>query len=374
MDGLPPRADHEERTIARLMASFGQHGYQRVSPPMVEFEDGLLRGASAALSPHTFRLMDPVSQRMMGLRADITGQIARIASTRLHKWPRPLRLSYAGSVLRVRGTDLRPEREYVQAGVELIGADTAAADVEVIVLAAEALRSAGVQRVSIDLTLPTLVPAVLAATDLAPEDHGRVRRALDQKDGAALAQAAGPAAVLLETLLSAGGRADAAVEVLRAADLPATAAEEIDRLAAVVADVTIAEPDLQLTVDAVENTGFEYHTGVSFTVYAPGVRGELGRGGRYRAGAAGEPATGCSLYIDTLLRAIDGPAPARLLWLPVGTDAETARRLRGEGWRTVKALAPTDDDAREAHRLGCTHRLGDDGPMLLDGQVDGGEE
>ena len=97
---------------------------QRVKPPLLEFEDSLLAGAGAAVAEQTFRLMDPDSQRMMGLRADTTPQVARIATTRLATAPRPLRLSYAGQCLRVRGSQLAPDRQIAQAGIELIGPDS----------------------------------------------------------------------------------------------------------------------------------------------------------------------------------------------------------------------------------------------------------
>ena len=118
---LPPDAAFEAEIVERLVASFAARGYDRIKPPLIEFEDGLLSGAGVALAPQTFRLMDPVSQRMMGVRADITPQIARIARSRLGGAPRPLRLSYAGDVLRVRGGQLRPERQIMQVGAELIG-------------------------------------------------------------------------------------------------------------------------------------------------------------------------------------------------------------------------------------------------------------
>ncbi|MDD9928207.1 MAG: ATP phosphoribosyltransferase regulatory subunit, partial [Rhodospirillaceae bacterium] len=102
-DGLPPDAAHESAIAARLVEAFGRFGYARVEPPLVEFEDTLLDGAAASIANATFRLMDPVSQRMMGVRADMTLQVARIATTRLANAPRPLRLAYAGQVLRVRG-------------------------------------------------------------------------------------------------------------------------------------------------------------------------------------------------------------------------------------------------------------------------------
>ncbi len=122
-DLLAPAARREARCVEQLIASFQQQGYERVKPPLLEFETALLAGVGAAVAEQTFRLMDPISQRMMGLRADMTPQVARIAAHRLARAPRPLRLSYAGDVLRVRGTQLTPERQLGQVGAELIGAD-----------------------------------------------------------------------------------------------------------------------------------------------------------------------------------------------------------------------------------------------------------
>ena len=138
-DLLPPDAETEAASVEALMEVFAAHGYQRVKPPLLEFEDSLLAGSGAAVAEQTFRLMDPESQRMMGLRADTTPQVARIATTRLAHAPRPLRLSYAGQCLRVRGTQLAPDRQIAQAGIELIGCDNPAADAEIVLVGAEAL-------------------------------------------------------------------------------------------------------------------------------------------------------------------------------------------------------------------------------------------
>src|SRR5476651_431812 len=111
-DLLPPDAAREARAIDIAIERFAAFGYERVKPPLVEFEESLLGGTGAGLAAQTFRLMDPVSQRMMGVRPDMTVQVARIAVTRLKHEPRPLRLSYGGNVIRVRGSQLKPERKF----------------------------------------------------------------------------------------------------------------------------------------------------------------------------------------------------------------------------------------------------------------------
>ena len=371
-DTLPPEAEVEAAVVAQLMARLTAHGYERVKPPLVEFEETLFAGAGAAMATSTFRMMDPISHRMIGVRADMTPQIARIAATRLGQAPRPLRLSYAGQVLRVKGSEIRPERQIGQVGGELIGALAPAADVEAIAVAGEALAALGVPGLSVDLTLPTLVPAIAAAYDIGGPRAAALRNALDHKDAAAVAVVAGAAGDLFGRLLAAVGPAAAALAALDRLDLPAHARAECQRLGAVLDELAAAAPALKVTIDPVENRGFEYHTGISFTFFAGGFAahgpfGELGRGGRYDAGdpAAPEPATGFTLYTDTILGVLpEALGPNRVL-LPFGADRTRASTLRGAGWVTVAALAPAGDWRAEARRLGCSHVLEGDNPAAV---------
>ena len=364
-DLLPPVAEREAEVTARLMAVLSSHGYQRVKPPLVEFEETLLSGAGAAMSGDSFRTMDPTSHRMVALRADMTPQVARIAATRLAHWPRPLRLSYAGQVLRVKGSEVRPERQFGQAGAELIGAEGPGADVEAIAVAAEALLGVGVPNFSVDLTMPTLVPAIAEALDIPSDRRPALRAALDHKDTAAVAVLGGEAGELLTQLVAASGGASQAWPTLRRLALPEPARAERDHLGAVLEGLAAAMPALMVTVDPVENRGFEYHTGISFTFFAQrGAAGELGRGGRYNAGdpVTPEPATGFTLYTDMILSTLPAARQRRRLLLPLGTDAARAAALRDQadprgGWVTVSALTPAENWHDEAMRLGCDHIL-----------------
>lgn len=368
-DILSPDAEHEAEVVGRLMIHFGAQGYERVKPPLIEFEESLLAGAGAAISAQTFRVMDPLSQRMMALRADMTPQVSRIAMTRLAGAERPLRLCYSGQVLRVKGCQLRPERQFGQAGIELIGSDSAIADAEIVLLAAEALHELGVPGVSVDLSLPTLVPALFADLGLAGKVSDALKGAIDHKDAGVIAAEGGKAAAMLSALLSAVGPADRALKVLNGLDLPPAAAAERDRLAQVVGLVRAGMPDLTLTVDPVENRGFEYHTGVSFTLFGRSMGGELGRGGRYLAGGSA-PATGATLFMDTVLAALPGPRPVRRVFVPVETPRAWAQALRAQGWVTVAGLEPVSDVAAEARRMGCGHVLAADGVKSIENQGD----
>jgi ATP phosphoribosyltransferase regulatory subunit len=368
-DLLPPEAEIEARVVAQLMMTLTAHGYERVKPPLVEFEETLFSGAGAAMATATFRMMDPISHRMIGVRADMTPQIARIAATRLRDAPRPLRLSYAGQVLRVSGSEIRPERQVGQVGAELIGAAGSAADVEAIALAGGALAAIGVPHLSTDITLPTLVPAIAEAYGIMEERGAALRAALDHKDAAAVGAVAGEAGELIRNLLAAVGPADDALAALDRLDLPERARAERVRLGAVLEGLAATAPELKVTVDPVENRGFEYHTGISFTFFSAtlGPVGELGRGGRYQAGnpAAPEPATGFTLYTDTILQTLPPPLGTRRVFLPFGVDRARGRALRDAGWVTIAALDPAGDWRSEARRLGCTYVLERDSPVLI---------
>jgi len=366
-DLLPPDAAREARAIDAAIERFAAFGYERVKPPLVEFEESLLGGPGAALASQTFRLMDPVSQRMMGVRPDMTVQVARIAVTRLKHEPRPLRLSYGGNVIRVRGNALKPERQFAQVGTELIGVDSAEADAEAVLLSVDALRAIGVAGLTVDLNLPTLVAAVVSGLQLEPEPATSLRRALDRKDEAAIARAlvAGKGDTkstdLFVGLLRAAGPAATALAQLKKLKLPAAAAAEAARLAEVVALIGAADEELPLTLDAVDYRGLEYQTGVSFAVFSLAGRQELARGGRYSAGypedGVSEPATGFTLYMDAVLAASQPAAQRPRLFLPAGTPWGTTGPWQAKGYAVVRAVGPAAETRLEAKRLACTHAL-----------------
>jgi ATP phosphoribosyltransferase regulatory subunit len=352
-DLLPPEAELEAKSVAAIMECFAAHGYQRVNTPLLEFEETLFAGAGAATAEQTFRLMDPESQRMVGIRADITPQIGRLASTRLARAPRPLRLAYSGQCLRVRGADLQTHRQIAQAGIELIGHDTAEADAEIILTAAEALGALGLSSLSFDLTFPRLVLHLLENADAGSQPA--LTHALDRKDRAAIAGLGGASTKLLLQLLDACGPADRAVPALLAIDLPDPAKAHAIRIAETVEAVRKTNPMLILTADLVEFRGYKYHTGICVTVFATGKQAELGRGGRYLCGVS-EPATGISLYPDTIIRIAPETSLRPRLYLPYRTSPEIAADARRQNFATVIGLVPDQTNhLAEAIRLGCSH-------------------
>ncbi|SMQ61368.1 ATP phosphoribosyltransferase regulatory subunit [Altererythrobacter xiamenensis] len=355
-EGLEDRLPDEARRITHAMrAALGvldAHGYDRVLPPLIEFEKSLAgrmaKGPDEAQPRRMFRFVDPASLRTLALRSDITPQIGRIAATGMANAPRPLRLAYSGDTAVIRADQLDPARGRVQLGAELIGADTVEAAAEVVTLAIEAVAAAGVTGISVDFTLPDLVDTLADnAMPLPEEARKAVRRELDTKDAGGLKDAGGEA--YLPLLFATGPFADA-VEKLRAIDAGGALATRIAGLEQVAARIGDAA---RITLDPTERHGFEYQSWFGFTLYAENVRGAAGRGGTYCIAGSEEPATGFSLFLDTIASAVPDPERADTLYLPTGHDREAARRLRAIGWRTVAQIGEGEDP----QALGCTHRL-----------------
>ncbi|MFA9199759.1 MAG: ATP phosphoribosyltransferase regulatory subunit [Cypionkella sp.] len=359
-DRLPASARALTSARRAALDAMDAHGYDRVIPPLIEFEKSMAARMSGLATRRMFRFVDPASLRTLALRSDITAQVGRIAATSLAGRPRPLRLCYAGEVAVIAADQLDPARQRLQLGAELIGSDAVAAAGEVVGLAIEALAAAGAQDISVDFTLPDLVDTLAAeAFPLAPDRIERVRRELDAKDAGALKDAGGAAYL---PLLYAAGPFEAAIERLASIDAGGALASRIEGLRAIAARVAGAA---RITLDPTERHGFEYQSWFGFTLYAQGVRGTLGRGGTYRIGGSDEPASGFTLYIDPLVDALGaalGDAQGRdLLYLPPGHDPQVAARLRAIGWRTLAAL----EEGEDCRALGCSHRLVGSEPQRL---------
>jgi len=338
--------------ITEMLTCFTAHGYSQVTPPLVEFEETLLGGKGAAYAPQTFRVADPLSQNMMGLRADITTQIARIASTLLASAPKPLRLSYAGRVLRAVPQGLSPERQLVQSGLELIGVDTPHASSEIILVCAEALERIGSTRLVADLTIAGLLDALLEEQHF-PSSEARESfvAAVKRKDLAALPEI--PAKAIIQTLLSLPLDAQAALTQLQALALPVGVRSWFDQLAEIHARLRSELPEMRLSIDPLESYGFEYHEGVCFSLFDATQGREVGRGGRYVI-QDGLVACGATLYIRALLDCGYLPATATpTVMLAPYTPETEGRALRAKGFITLQAHSA--DWLEEATRLGCTH-------------------
>ncbi len=343
-DLLPPEAEEELRITNKLISGFSSFGYSLVKPPIAEFEDSLLSSkAGKALAHKIFRLMDPISQRMMGVRTDTTAQIARIANSSLQNEARPLRLSYVSDVLRVNGSQLRPERQFCQVGCELIGVSQYQDDVEICLLAIKSLNDCGLEDLSIDLTLPYIVDIIFDAFNVNADDRAELEAVIQKRDRNYLVEKNNDISKCLISLLDCSGVAETQIEKLKSVELPKAAQEHLGNLFSVYhalkdALKSYGLDSVALSIDLIERRGFEYKKGVSFTLFSPNVRGELGRGGRYDIAYDDnvEEATGFSLYMDSVIQAASIEDTSKNILVSDNESWEAIQELQNQGWNVSR--------------------------------------
>jgi ATP phosphoribosyltransferase regulatory subunit len=308
-DLLPEEAAARRQLSRKLLERFALYGYAIVTSPVFEFAEVLERGLGTLAPADVLRFIEPESGEVAALRPDMTPQIARIVATRLRGRPPPFRLSYEGTVLRRWSGRARKHRQIPQVGVELAGVSAPEGDLELLALAADALRAAGLREFTIDLGNAGVARALLSP--LSAETQTRVSDALAHKDAsevtAACSAVNAPDAAALAALPALHGGRDALVEgVARLATSPAAA--EAKSLLTLFDAAASGGLGGHLTADLGEVRGFAYYTGTIFNVYAAGTGDAVGSGGRYdellgRFGWA-LPAAGFGLDLDRLGEAL----------------------------------------------------------------------
>ncbi len=352
---LPQQAAALESLRRRLLDLYRGWGYELVIPPLVEFTESLLVGLGADLDLLTFKLTDQLSGRTLGVRADITPQVARIDAHSLGR-EGVCRLCYAGSTLHTRATSLMASRSPIQVGAELYGDSSLAADLEIICLMLATLDRAGLEGVTLDLGHVGVYGAVLAAAELEPEREQRVFDALQRKSrpDLELALEGVPAdrAGLIVDLLGLHGGEGVLGEARRLLSPRAPAAlAAVDALEEVAGGLRRRLPALEIYFDLAELRGYHYHTGIVFAGYAPGHGRALANGGRYDdVGAVfgrARPATGFATDLKALLSA--RPPAARESGAISRPDLEDPRleqqvaRLRDAGEIVIGDLSGSPD-------------------------------
>ncbi|NTV95643.1 MAG: ATP phosphoribosyltransferase regulatory subunit [Thiobacillus sp.] len=340
-DILPPYARQAESLRRRLLDLFDGYGYELTCPPMIEYLDSLLTGAAGDLDLKTFKVVDRLSGRMMGVRADITPQAARIDAHLLDRQG-VTRLCYAGPVLHAKPDGLMSSREPYQVGAELFGHAGIEADREVLQLLVASLATTGLDQVRISLGHVGLFRALSAAAGVAKEIERPLFRALRAKDAPTLAQlteglAATWRAAFLRLPELYGDASVIAVARAELPDLPGIrqALDDLDVLLAIDAGADLA-------VDLSDLRGFGYHTGAVFAAYVGGQAQSVALGGRYdNTGAVfgrARPATGFSLDLRRILGSLPEPAARSGILAPYSDEPGLHARiveLRGAGERVV---------------------------------------
>jgi len=350
---LPPMAGRVESLRRNLLDLYKSWGYDLVIPPFVEFLESLLTGAGSDLDLKTFKVTDQLTGRLMGVRADMTPQVARIDAHSL-KHQGPTRLCYSGSVLHTRAANMLASRSPIQMGAELFGCNSLAADIEIISLMLETIKSAGLQQVCLDIGNVAIYRHLVAAAALENTQEADLFALLQRKDKAELRRfldnevadtsAANNLALLADLHGDSSVLARAKAEL---ANAPDQVLREVEVLSALAEALEQSCPGIELYFDLSELRGYQYHTGVVFAAYAPGHGQAIAKGGRYddigQVFGRARPATGFSTDLKALIETVTADADeAAVILAPEGYDApllDLIRSLRESGHIVIRALA-----------------------------------
>lgn len=364
---LPPEAARVEAARRQVLDLFQRWGYEFVVTPHIEYLESLLTGAGQDLDLRTFKVTDPASGRLMGFRADITPQVARMDAHSLRR-EGPNRLCYAGSVLHARPRALVTSRSPIQLGAELYGDASPASDVEVISLMLDMLAMAEVPDVHMDLGHVGIYRGLARAAGLSGEAEQALFDALQRKAVDEVAALTDGLPAELAGMLRALAELCGSREVLEQAaavlvDAPAVVKAALADLVVIADALAQRFPQLPLYFDLGELRGYHYHTGVVFAAFVPGVGESIAQGGRYdHIGAdfgRARPATGFSTDLKTLvtLGQVRLDAPVQGIWAPAEGAGlwQAVQQLRRDGRRVVQALP--GQDAASAREAGCDAQL-----------------
>lgn len=367
---LPARAAELERLRRCLLDLYQSWGYELVIPPFIDYLESLLTGTGRDLDLQTFKLTDQLSGRMLGVRADMTPQVARIDAHHLRR-EIPTRLCYLGTVLHTRTDGFAGTRSPLQIGAEIYGHDGPASDVEVLRLLVRTLETAGIESPHLDLGHVGIYRGLIQQAGLTRADELRLFDALQRKASAEIEAiiaetgVAGAVGGMLLSLVELNGE-DAltrASSALRAADPQVL--EALERLKAVAEELSHWLPGLPVHFDLAELRGYTYKTGVVFAAFVPGWGLEIARGGRYddigQVFGRARPAVGFSADLKGLIAlsagAADDAVGAGAVLVPWDPDPALQRvveRLRAEGRRVLHELPGQRGTPRDYH---CCERL-----------------
>jgi len=305
-DILPAEAARIEQLRRKILDLFFKHDYELVMPPLLEYMDSLLTGTGRDLELRTFKVVDQLSGRMMGLRADITPQVARIDAHLLNR-KGVTRLCYCGSVLHTRPASPGATREPIQIGAERYGDAGVEADLEILQLLCKALQLARVRNARIAIGHVAVFRSLARAAQAGPELEAQLFEALQRKDVPELRN--------LSRALEAKVRSAILLlpELYGGAEVLAAAEKELPRLAGLTGALATLRRlakacKLPVSFDLAELRGYHYHSGVVLDAYCDGVTGAVARGGRYdevgKAFGRARPATGFSIYLRSLAGAV----------------------------------------------------------------------
>lgn len=352
-DVLPSEARKIEELRRAMLDTFRRYGYELVMPPMLEYIESLFTGAGQDMALRTFKLVDQLSGRTMGVRADMTTQVARIDAHLLNR-SSVTRLCYAGSVLHTRPSGLHATREPLQIGAEIYGHAGLEADAEIQELVLACLAVAGISTVRLDLCHVGVIRAIIQSDPAAQNDEAELFNLLRAKDIAGLKEITGSYATNTADALLALPGLYGDVDVLARARSLLPALPGITKALSELEALVELAGNANVTIDLADLRGYQYESGAMFAAYVPGLPNAVARGGRYdhvgEAFGRARPATGFSMDLRELARLLPMAERKSAVRAPWGREPALRTKimeLRQAGEIVIQSLPGHDNDQDE---------------------------
>ena len=354
-DSLPELATKENRVNSIFIKLMQINGFLLVKPPLLEFESSLFFLLDDNEDANSFRVLDPISQKMMGIRSDITVQIARISCGSLIELPRPLKLCYSGEVLRVNNNSLNLSRQSTQIGSEIIGIEQNDCENEIISLMIESLNCLKIKNFFINFTMPTLISAIVKDFKLSKPDLEFVRERFNNKNSDGLEKVSKRLKTISDALIESVGDAKINLKKLKKINFTKNIKLEIQSFIKIIGRIIEDFPDLKILIDPSEIDESNYHTGIAFKVFSENLK-ELFSGGNYKV--SNENCIGFSGFTESLLlESFMKKKLIKKILIPKYFDPKLKKNLQKKGFFTFQAIKKLNKQQikTEANKQECNY-------------------
>ena len=335
-DSLPESAGKEYRISSIFVEFMGKNGFSFVKPPILEFENSLFFLNKNQDNLDSFRVLDPLSQKMMGLRTDITLQVARISCGSLAEEPRPLRLSYSGEVLKVQNNNLNMSRQSTQIGAEIVGVENNFCENEIIKLIIEILKKFKIKNFFITFMMPTLINSISKDFKLSESNLNLVKEKFKNKNFSGLNKISTKLEEISSILLSSIGEVEKKLPKIKNYKFPKETQYEINNFVEIVSRLKNDFLDYKILIDPLEIDDSDYHTGVSFKIYSQDFK-ELFSGGKYKVSQ--ENCIGFSGFVENLtIQSKIFKSLNKRIFVPIDISDRLKKKLLQKGFVIIRSI------------------------------------
>ena len=338
----------------KLITNFASWGFSFIEPPIIEYEKTLFDNKNKFLDKKTLSFLDPLTKERISLRPDITTQLARIAEDRLFGLPKPLRLCYFGDVFRADKPKLSSDRQFKQAGIEIIGSKDLFADIEVITLSLDSLKKINFKKISLDINAPIILEKIFDDFKISLSKRAELRKLVAKKNIKEILNFDKKLFDILKKIIDSSGPLKKNLKKIKNIKLGKNASlvmKDFIKICSLL--LKINSEDYKISIDLLDHKGFEYYTGITFSIFCLNSSKEVCRGGRYLT-SKNKDAVGSTFLLNQflLIKNIIKKNKKRILISKNSIFENNLSKLRKKGWVTIQNIGD-DNDKKIAKLHNC---------------------